>query len=93
MMVIMHEAATDDQVTHVCARVEEVGASAHVSLGDKVAVIAVIGDREAITELPLEVMPGVDRVVAILRPYKLVGREFQKRDTVVDVSGVKVGGG
>jgi 3-deoxy-7-phosphoheptulonate synthase len=93
MMVIMHEAATDEQVAHVCARVEDVGASAHVSLGDKVTVIAVIGDREAITELPLEVMPGVDRVVAILRPYKLVGREFQKRDTVIDVHGVKIGGG
>ena len=93
MMVIMHEAATDEEVAHVCARVEEVGASAHLSLGDRVTVIGVIGDREEITELPLEAMPGVDRVVAILRPYKLVSREFQQRDTVIDVSGVKIGGG
>jgi len=35
----------------------------------------VIGDREEITQLPLEAMPGVDRVVAILKPYKLVGRD------------------
>jgi 3-deoxy-7-phosphoheptulonate synthase len=52
----------------------------------------VIGDREEITQLPLEAMAGVDRVVAILKPYKLVSREFQPRDTVVDVRGVKVGG-
>jgi 3-deoxy-7-phosphoheptulonate synthase len=93
MMVIMHEAASDEQVAHVRSRVEQVGASAHVSSGEKVTVIAVIGDREEITELPLEAMPGVDRVVAIVRPYKLVGREFQHRDTVIDVLGVKIGGG
>ena len=58
---------------------------AHLSAASDVTVIGVIGDREAITELPLEAMPGVDRVVAILRPYKLVSREFQQRDTVIDV--------
>ena len=93
MMVIMRESATGDEVAHVRARVEEVGASTHVSAGEEVTVIAVIGDREDITELPLEAMPGVDRVVAILRPYKLVSREFQQRDSVIDVRGVKIGGG
>ncbi len=93
MMVIMHEAATDEEVAHVCARVEEIGASAHISAGERVKVIGVIGDREAITQLPLEAMPGVDRVVAILRPYKLVSREFQQRDTVIDVKGARIGGG
>ena len=93
MMVIMVEAATEDQVAGVVTRVEEVGASAHVSRGERVTVIGVIGDREDITALPLEAMPGVDRVVAILKPYKLVSREFQQHDTVVDVRGVKIGGG
>ena len=93
MMVIMHESATAEQVAHVVARVEEVGASAHVSTGERVTVIGVIGDREELTGLPLEAMPGVERVVAILKPYKLVSREFQPADTVVDVCGVKVGGG
>jgi len=93
MMVIMHESATAEQVAHVVARVEEVGASAHVSTGERVTVIGVIGDREELTALPLEAMPGVERVVAILKPYKLVSREFQAADTVVDVRGVKIGGG
>ena len=93
MMVVMCEGATEEQVAHVTARVEEIGATAHVSAGERVTVIGVIGDREEITALPLEAMPGVDRVVAILKPYKLVGREFQQRDTVVDVRGVKIGGG
>ena len=93
MMIIMREDATDEQVAHVVARLEEVGAVAHVSTGERVTVIGAIGDREGITALPLEAMPGVARVVAILKPYKLVSREFQAADTVVEVRGKKVGGG
>jgi len=93
MMVVMLEGATAEQIAHVTQRIEEVGASAYVSEGERVTVIGVIGDREEITALPLEIMPGVDRVVAILKPYKLVSREFQQHDTVVNVRGVRIGGG
>ncbi len=93
MMVIMRETATDDEVARVCERARDAGAAAHISSDEAVKVIGVIGDREAIAQLPLEAMPGVDRVVAILRPYKLVSREFQRRDTVIDVGGVRIGGG
>jgi len=93
MMVVMQEGATDEQVARVIARVEEVGASAHISSGDTVTLIGVIGDREDLTSLPIEAMEGVDRVVAILKPYKLVSREFRPRDTVIDVRGAKIGGG
>ncbi|HSL96593.1 MAG TPA: 3-deoxy-7-phosphoheptulonate synthase [Thermoleophilia bacterium] len=93
MMVIMHESATTEQVAGVVARVEAVGASAHVSVGERVTVIGVLGDREELTALPLEAMPGVERVVAILKPYKLVSREFHPADTVVQVGGVRIGGG
>ncbi|MBN2204977.1 MAG: 3-deoxy-7-phosphoheptulonate synthase [Thermoleophilia bacterium] len=93
MMVIMHESATTEQVAGVVSRVEAVGASAHVSVGERVTVIGVLGDREELTALPLEAMPGVERVVAILKPYKLVSREFHPADTVVEVGGVRIGGG
>ena len=93
MMVIMHESATTEQVAGVVGRVEAVGASAHVSVGERVTVIGVLGDREELTALPLEAMPGVERVVAILKPYKLVSREFHPADTVVEVGGVRIGGG
>ena len=93
MMVIMQEGATEEQIARIVARVQEVGASAHVSAGERVSVIGVIGDREDLTTLPIEAMEGVDRVVAILKPYKLVSREFQARDSVIDVRGAKIGGG
>ncbi|HOT23096.1 MAG TPA: 3-deoxy-7-phosphoheptulonate synthase [Thermoleophilia bacterium] len=93
MVVIMQEGATAEQVAQVVARVEEAGASAHVSSGERVTVIGVIGDREDLTALPLEAMPGVERVVAVLKPYKLVSREFHPADTVIDVRGKMIGGG
>ena len=93
MMVVMQEGATAEQIAHVVARIEEVGASAHVSQGERVAIIGAIGDREELTAVPLEACPGVARVVAILKPYKLVSREFHPADTVIQVLDRKVGGG
>ena len=93
MMIIMHEGATEAQIAHVVARIEEVGAAAHVSRGERVTTIGAIGDREDITSLPLEACPGVQRVVAILKPYKLVGRELHPSDSIIEVRGKKIGGG
>jgi len=93
MMVVMQEGATEEQIAHVVTRIEEVGASAHVSHGERVTIIGAIGDREELTALPIEACPGVARVVAILKPYKLVSREFHPADSVIDVRGRKVGGG
>jgi len=53
----------------------------------------VIGDREIIYTLDLEGLPGVERVVRVLKPYKLVSRDFQSEDTVVRVGSASVGGG
>ena len=93
MMVVMQEGATEEQIAHVVTRIEEVGASAHVSHGERVTIIGAIGDREELTALPIEACPGVARVVAILKPYKLVSREFHPADSVIEVRGRKVGGG
>ena len=93
MMVVMQEGATEEQIAHVVTRIEQVGASAHVSHGERVTIIGAIGDREELTALPIEACPGVARVVAILKPYKLVSREFHPADSVIEVRGRKVGGG
>jgi 3-deoxy-7-phosphoheptulonate synthase len=93
MMVVMREGATAEQIDHVVARIEEVGAGAYVSQGERVTIIGAIGDREELTALPIEAFAGVDRVVAILKPYKLVSREFRPADTIIEVRGRKIGGG
>jgi 3-deoxy-7-phosphoheptulonate synthase len=93
MMIVMREGATSGDVETVLERLAESGARGHVSQGDVVTVIGVIGDREVIAGLPLEAYPGVDKVLPILKPYKLVGREFKTWDSVIDVGGTSVGGG
>jgi 3-deoxy-7-phosphoheptulonate synthase len=93
MMIVMKEGATEEQIAHVVERIEEVGASAHISEGELLTVIGAIGDRDKVAELGLEGTPGVDHVVPILKPYKLASAQFKKGErTVVEVDGRRIGG-
>ena len=93
LLIVMGAGATAEQVDEVVARLAEAGADAHVSAGKDATVIGAIGERELLAALPLEGFPGVDQVLPILKPYKLVSRELSRDPTVVDVGGRRVGGG
>jgi len=92
MMVVMREGATEEQIEHVIDRLEKAGLGAHLSKGQFKTVIGVIGEREAISKVPLEALPGVENIIPIQKPYKFVSREFQSEDTVIDVGGSLLGG-
>jgi 3-deoxy-7-phosphoheptulonate synthase len=93
MMIVMQPEATDAEVQAVIDRIESVGARAHRSRGDEVTVIGAIGDREHIARLELEGSPGVERVVPILKPYKLASSQITHGErSVFDIGGRKVGG-
>ena len=92
MIVVMQAQASDQDVRHVVERIEELGLKAHLSRGTERTVIGVIGDERLIKREQLLLLPHVDDVIPILRPYKLASREFRSADTVVDVAGVKIGG-
>ncbi len=94
MILVMEAGASAALVEAVVEKVRKAGLSTHISVGVSRTVIGVIGDdrtKEMLRE-SLEVTPGVERVVAILQPYKLVSREFIPHDTVVQVGPVPVGG-
>src|SRR4051812_5923735 len=94
MMIVMKEGASQDQVDAIVARVESVGATAHVSQGELVTVIGAIGDREHVANLELDGYPGVDHVTPITKPYKLASLQFRKGErSVLDFGGRKIGGG
>jgi 3-deoxy-7-phosphoheptulonate synthase len=94
MMIVMKQGATDGQIQSIVDRVTAAGAQAHVSRGEFVTVIGAIGDdRELVAGLQLAGEEGVEKVVPILKPYKLVSREFRHGDLPVEVGGAKVGGG
>jgi 3-deoxy-7-phosphoheptulonate synthase len=96
MMIVMRETASEEEVAAVVAKIERAGARAHRSSGARVTVIGAIGDVEQdanIESLGLEGQPGVDRVVPILKPYKLASTQITHGErTVLDIDGRKVGG-
>jgi 3-deoxy-7-phosphoheptulonate synthase len=91
LLIVMSSGATAEQTEHVVARLQEVGVDARVSRGREATVIGAIGERELLASLPLEAYPGVDQVLPILKPYKLVAREISPDPTVIEVRGRRLG--
>ena len=93
MMIVMKPTATEDEIGAVIARVEGVGARAHVSRGDEVTLIGAVGDREHVARLELDGTPGVDQVVPILKPYKLASAQLRGGEaSVLEIAGRRIGG-
>jgi 3-deoxy-7-phosphoheptulonate synthase len=91
LLIVMTPGADAGQVEHVVARMQEAGVDARVSVGREATVIAATGDRELLATLPLEGYPGVEQVLPILKPYKLVAREVSADPTVIEVNGRRIG--
>src|SRR4051812_25006121 len=93
MMIVMKPTASEEDIQAVIERIESVGAQAHPSRGEELTVIGAIGDREHVARLGLEGYPGVDKLVPILKPYKLASMQLRgERPTVLDIGGAKIGG-
>jgi 3-deoxy-7-phosphoheptulonate synthase len=93
LLIVMSAHASAAEVDDVVARLGEAGADAHVTPGKDATVIGAIGERELLATLPLEGFPGVEQVLPILKPYKLVSREISPTPTVLDVRGRRIGDG
>jgi 3-deoxy-7-phosphoheptulonate synthase len=93
MIVVMAQTATQAEIEGVVERVRELGCEAHLSQGKEATIIGVIGDQRRLRESVFEAMDGVVQVVRILKPYKLAGRGFHPRNTVVSVNDIDIGAG
>ena len=93
MIVVMEANATKEQIGHVQELIRKMGYVDHPSIGKERVVIGAIGDERGKQELQqvLESIAGVESVVPILKPYKLVGRELKKEKTVVKVGNLEIG--
>ncbi|MDD5680927.1 MAG: 3-deoxy-7-phosphoheptulonate synthase [Candidatus Omnitrophica bacterium] len=93
MIIVLRPNATQKEIDHIIEKVKKLGLKPMVSRGVERTIIGVIGEEDVIRIQPLEVYPGVEKVMPILKPYKLVSRDFKKEDTIVDIgNGVKIGG-
>ncbi|HOX08272.1 MAG TPA: 3-deoxy-7-phosphoheptulonate synthase [Planctomycetota bacterium] len=93
MIFIMKPGASDTEIQHVVERIEKKGLSPHVSKGTERTIIGARGDEQKLAELPLAAIPGVERVIPVLKPYRLASREVAPSGTAVSVGGVKIGAG
>jgi 3-deoxy-7-phosphoheptulonate synthase len=94
MIVVMSNKATQADIDGVLARLREHNLEGHLSKGEERTIVGVVGAGIPPTlRDELAHFPGVETTVRVSSPYKLTGRDFHPEDTVVDVRGVKVGGG
>ncbi|HTZ11855.1 MAG TPA: 3-deoxy-7-phosphoheptulonate synthase, partial [Candidatus Margulisiibacteriota bacterium] len=77
MIIVLKPEATEEQVSHIIDKVKKLGLTPHLSKGTERTIIGVIGPEDILQVTPLEVFPGVEKVIPVLAPYRLVSREFR----------------
>lgn len=92
MLVNMSSSATKQEINHVIERIKECGFQAHVIAGAERTVIGAVGSSGRRSEIEaLRAAPGVEAVIQIATPFKLVSRQLRQTRTIVDVGGVRIG--
>ena len=92
MIVVMKKNATENQVQRVVEKIQESGLKAHLSKGEIVKIIGIIGDERKVPESQIMALEGVEKIMPVLAPYKLASRDFKPENTIISVDGVKIGG-
>ncbi len=93
MIIITKSTISESELDHIRERVEALGLRTHLSRGERRTIIGCIGDEALLESLPLRSMPGVESVMAVLKPYKLASREFAADRTVVNAGFGAIFGG
>ena len=91
MIVVMRTGSSQDEISRVTKRIEDVGLEAHISEGLEHIVIGVLGQVFPELRDTLELLPGVEQVIPVSKPYKLASREFHPQDTLVKINGLTIG--
>jgi len=92
MIVVMENNAAEKDIQDVKSLIESAGLDVHISRGTDRTILGVVGDKKKLGGKPLEMMPGVEKIVPIMDSYKLASRAFKKENTVVRVGNVEIGG-
>ena len=92
MIVVMQYGASKEDVERVEEYIRSIGYDSRKIVGEERTVIGVVGDERPLEPDGLELIPGVERVMRILHPFKFASREFHPHDSVFAIDGVKIGG-
>jgi 3-deoxy-7-phosphoheptulonate synthase len=92
MIIVLKPGSTQADIDYIEEKLNEKGLKVHISRGEERTIIGAIGDERMLREASLAAYPAVEKMVPILKPFKLASRDFQKEDSVIDVKGVTLGG-
>ncbi|MEF3255491.1 MAG: 3-deoxy-7-phosphoheptulonate synthase [Deferribacterales bacterium] len=92
MIIVLKPDATDVEIDHLLLKLEQFGFKTHISEWNGRKVIGAIGDERALRDKPLTTFSAVEKVIPILKPFKLVSKDFKKDLTTVNIKGIKIGG-
>lgn len=93
MIIVLKPDASEEQIDHLIEKINNLGLKPWVSKGVERSIIGVIGEEDVIRTLPLEGVPGVEKVMEVLKPYKLASLEYKSAPSKIDLGeGVIIGG-
>src|SRR4030081_3288950 len=87
MLVVMQAHASEEQVRAVCQKIEKLGYRAHAMPGAQRTAIGITGNKGEVEQGTLEEMPGVQEVIKVSKPYKLVSRDLKQDNTIIRFAG------
>jgi len=93
MILVMKNGATQENIDSTAEKIKDWGHEVSISKGEYQTVIGIIGDKQNLSGKPLQALAGVDKVLEVSVPYKKASRDFHPEDSIIDINGVKVGGG
>jgi 3-deoxy-7-phosphoheptulonate synthase len=92
MIIVLKPNATQEQIDYIIEKINKLGLRAHISKGVERTIIGVIGPEDVLRVTPLEIFPGVEKVMPVLAPYKLVSREFRPESSLIKLGkGIVIG--
>lgn len=91
MIIVMRPSATEENIKNVIQHIENLGLNTHLSKGDSMTIIGIIGDKSKLPE-SIKLLEGIDKLVPVSESYKLANKKFKQEPTVIDIGGLKIGG-
>ena len=92
MIVVMKQSATEENIQYIIQKLHSLGLDAHLSRGESITIIGVVGDKAKFVSENPQLMEGVEKLVHISESYKVANIKFHPEPTIIDVNGIKIGG-
>ncbi len=92
MIIVLKAGVSKEEIEHITEKIESLGLKTHISIGSERSIIGVIGDERKLMDKPLEAISGVEKVMPVLKPYKMASRDFHPDNTVIKVREHTIGG-